>query len=163
MASKGILSGALDPKKHRRQHFVAFLSVVLLSGCFGPYGKLKTESGEKMTIRELQENWEDYSIYYADWRTVGDPGGLLFDPKSDNKTLTSDRWMKVEDQRTLSQLINSIQAKSYSPRLYQILGPDNRFYGYMYLGPTNVRVFTKTIDSNSLWVSDLQPRKLGVR
>ena len=118
-----------------------------------------------MTIQELQENWDDYSIYYADWRSVGWTGGIIFDPKKDGKTLVGDKWMKVEDEETLSQVITSIEAKNSYPRLYKVLGPNDEFYGYMYLGPRrdNVNVFAKVIDSNSLRVSDLQPRILGVR
>jgi hypothetical protein len=112
----------------------------------------------------LQENWDDYSIYYADWRSVGWPGGIIFDPKRDDKTLVGDKWMKVEDQETLTQVITSIEAKNGYPRLYQILGPNDGFYGYMYLVPNRhfVTVTAKVIDSNSLWISDLQPRISGV-
>jgi len=117
-----------------------------------------------MTIQELQENWDDYSIYYADWRSVGWTGAIIFDPKKDGKTLVGDKWMKVEDEETLSQVIASIEAKNRYPRLYQILGPNDEFYGYMYLGPSRhfVTVTAKVIDSNSLWISDLQPPTSGV-
>ena len=88
----------------------------------------------------------------------------LFDPKRNDKTLVADKWMKVEDQETLSQVITSIEAKNRYPRLYQILGPNDEFYGYMYLGPSwhFVTVTAKVIDSNSLWISDPKPRILGV-
>ena len=156
----------MNAEKHVNLAVIGFVLIFLMSGCAN-YGKLRLESGraEKMTIQELQENWDDYSIYYADWRSVGWTGGMIFDPKKDDKTLVGDKWMKVEDKETLSQVIASIEAKNSYPRLYQILGPNNEFYGYMYLGPRrdNVNVFAKVIDSNSLRVSDLQPRILGVR
>ncbi len=81
-----------------------------------------------------------------------------------NKALDG-MFLKVEDEETLSQVITSIEAKNSYPRLYKVLGPNDEFYGYMYLGPRrdNVNVFAKVIDSNSLRVSDLQPRILGVR
>ena len=156
----------MNAKKYVNLDVMGFVLVFFMSRCAN-YGKLRLESGraEKMTVQELQENWDEYSIYYADWRTVGWRGGIIFDPKKDDKTLFGDKWMKVEDQETLSQVISSIEAKSYYPRLYQILGPNDEFYGYMYLGPSRhyITVFSKVIDSNSLWVSDLQPRILGVR
>ena len=156
----------MNAEKHVSLAVIGFVLIFLMSGCAN-YGKFRLESGraEKMTIQELQENWDDFSIYYADWRSVGWTGGIIFDPKKDDKTLVGDKWMKVEDEETLSQVITSIEAKNSYPRLYQILGPNNEFYGYMYLGPRrdNVNVFAKVIDSNSLRVSDLQPRILGVR
>ena len=156
----------MNAEKHVNLAVIGFVLVFLISGCAN-YGKFRLESGraEKMTIQELQENWDDFSIYYADWRSVGWTGGIIFDPKKDGKTLVGDKWMKVEDKETLSQVIASIEAKNRYPRLYQILGPNNEFYGYMYLGPRrdSVNVFAKVTDSNSLRVSDLQPRILGVR
>ena len=156
----------MNAEKYVNMAVIGFVLIFLISGCAN-YGKLRLESGqaEKMTIQELQENWDDYSIYYADWRSVGWTGGIIFDPKKDGKTLVGDKWMKVEDKETLSQVVASIEAKNRYPRLYQILGPNDEFYGYMYLGPRrdNVNVFAKVIDSNSLRVSDLQPRILGVR
>jgi hypothetical protein len=155
----------MNSTKRVNQAVIGFVLIFLMSGCAN-YGKLRLESGraEKMTILELQENWDDYSIYYADWRSVGWTGGIIFDPKKDNKTLVGDKWMKVEDQETLSQVITAIQAKNRYPRLYQILGPNDEFYGYMYLGPNRdfVIMTVKVIDGNSLRISDLQPRILGV-
>ena len=156
----------MKAEKYVNLAVIGFVLIFLMSGCAN-YGKLRLESGraEKMTIQELQENWDDYNIYYADWRSVGWTGGIIFDPKKDDKTLVADKWMKVEDEETLSQVVASIEAKNRYPRLYQILGPNDEFYGYMYLGPRrdNVNVFAKVIGSNSLRVSDLQPRILGVR
>ena len=155
----------MNAEKYVNMAFIGFVLIFLISGCAN-YGKLRLESGrvEKVTIQELQENWNDYSIYYADWRSVGWPGGIIFDPKRDDKTLVGDKWMKVEDQETLSQVIISIEAKNRYPKLYQVLGPNDEFYGYMYLGPRrdNVNVFAKVIESNSLRISDLQPRILGI-
>jgi len=156
----------MNSAKYANLAVIGFALIFLMSGCAN-YGKFRLEPGraEKMTIQELQENWNDYSIYYADWRSVGWTGGIIFDPKRDDKTLVPDKWMKVEDQETLSQVITSIEAKNHYPRLYQILGPNDGIYGYMYLGPDRdfVDVFAKVIASNSLRVSDLQERKLRGR
>ena len=145
---------------------VGVLLSCLMVGCAN-YGKISPalERTEKPTVRELQENWENYAIHYADWRSVGWTGGIIFGPKAGDKTLFGEKWMKVEDEKTLTQLITSIEAKNPDPRLHRILGPNDAFYGYLYLGPRRdyVNVFVKVIDSNSLRVSDLQPRISGVR
>ena len=155
----------MNAEKYVNLAVIGFVLIFLMSGCAN-YGKLRLESGraEKMTIQELQENWDDFSIYYADWRSVGWTGGIIFDPKKDDKTLVADKWMKVEDEETLSQVVASIEAKNRYPRLYQILGPNDELYGYMYLGPSRhfVTVTAKVIDSNSLGISDLQPPTSGV-
>ena len=153
----------MDTERSVYLAFIGFVLIFLMSGCV-TYGKLSLDSGraEKMTIQKLQENWDDYSIHYADWRTVGWPGGIIFDPKKDARALLSDKWTKVVDQETLLQVINSMEAKSRDPKLYQILGPNDEFYGYMYLGPNRnkVTMFIKVVDNNTMWISDLQPHKL---
>ena len=155
----------MNAEKYANLTVMGFVLIFLMYGCAN-YGKLRLASGRagKVTIQELQQNWDDYSIYYADWWTVGWPGGIIFDPKRDDKTLFGDKWMKVEDQEMLSHVISSIDAKNHNPRLYEVLGPNDEFYGYMYLGPSlnNVTVFSRVIDSNSLWISDLEPRISGV-
>ena len=155
----------MKAEKYVNLAVIGLVLIFLMSGCAN-YGKFRLESGraEKMTIQELQENWDDFSIYYADWRSVGWTGGIIFDPKKDDKTLVADKWMKVEDEETLSQVVASIEAKNRYPRLYQILGPNDELYGYMYLGPSRhfVTVTAKVIDSNSLGISDLQPPTSGV-
>lgn len=156
----------MNSAKGVKQTVIGFILMFLMFGCAN-YGKLTVEPGqaEKITIQELQENWDNYSIYYTDWRSVGWTGGILFDPKKDDKTLVADKWMKVEDQGTLSQVITSIQAKNLYPRLYNILGPNDEFYGYMYLGPNRdyIMMTIKVIDGNTMKISDLQQRTLGVR
>lgn len=155
----------MNAEKYANLTVMGFVLIFLMYGCAN-YGKLRLASGRagKVTIQELQQNWDDYSIYYADWWTVGWPGGIIFDPKRDDKTLFGDKWMKVEDQETLSRVMSSIEAKNHHPKLYLILGPNDEFYGYMYLGPSlnNVTVFSRVIDSNSLWISDLEPTISGV-
>ena len=153
----------MNPRKYADLAIMGVILVFLMSGCAN-YGKFRPVSGlaEEMTVLELQRKWDDYIIYSADWRSVGWAGAVIFDPREDDKTLVCEKWMKVEDQETLSRIIASIDAKHYHPRLYQILGPNDQLYGYMYLGPRNVRGFAKATGSNTLWISDIQPRILGV-
>jgi hypothetical protein len=78
----------------------------------------------------------------------------MFDPKKDSKTLLSDKWIKVEDQETVSDLISWIQhTTEFYPRLQRILGPDDQFYGYFYSGWDHVLI--KVVDERTLWVYDL--------
>jgi len=129
----------------------------LVSGCswYKSYGKVRLQSGpgHRVTIQELRENWRDYTIYYAGM-SVQHPSAIMFDPKKDSRTLASDKWIKVEDQETLSELISWIQLTTeFYPRLQRILGPDDQFYGYFYSGWDHVLI--KVVDERTLWVYDL--------
>lgn len=123
-------------KKYIHLTLIGAVSSLLIFGCswLKGYGKVRVLSRheEKLTIQELKENWKDYTIYYAGL-SVGVAAGIMFDPKSDERTLLGDRWIKVEDQETLSKLIDAIESYiEFYPRLHRILGPDNQFYGYMF-------------------------------
>jgi len=158
-------------EKHIYPILLAFLMVFLVSGCAGfkNYGKIRLPShpSERMTIQELKENWQNYTIYYAGV-TVNHASSLMFDPKNDTKTLVGDYWTKVDDQETLSVIIDRIQRNiRYNSMLYRILGPDDQFYGYLVLpvpkwwcrSPKQSRlshVVIKVFDSNTLYVYDLQ-------
>lgn len=141
----------------------AMVLLVLLSGC-ATYGKvlLEPRTGSYMTIEKLEENWDQYTVHSTDYWREGNPGGILFDPKDDQNTLTSGAWREVGDQQSLSQLINSIQGSR--GRLYRIIGPEDEIFGYlyMYVKPNRVKFFVKVIDQNELWVSGIEPQILGV-
>lgn len=126
---------------------LAFVLVWLLLGCAG-YGKLRPESSSEDTLRELRENWNDYTVYYFVWRQCG--VSMLFDPKADDKNLNvTDEWTPISDEYTFSRLMLSARERRFTG-LYRILGPDNEFYGYL-LGQaecTNVKV----LDSGALRV-----------
>ncbi|NVM25603.1 MAG: hypothetical protein HWN70_06755 [Desulfobacterales bacterium] len=144
-------------KKDKYPAVLALIGVFLVSGCswYKSYGKVRLQSGpgHKVTIQELQQNWHDYTIYYAG-SSVQLPSAIMFDPKKDTKTLMSDKWIKVEDQETLSELISWIQGTTrFPPRLQRILGPDDQFYGYFYSGWHHVVL--KVVDETTLWVYDL--------
>jgi len=147
----------MDVKKVKYPALIVLVLVFLTSGCswLKSYGKLRLQSGpgHKVTIEELRENWNDYTIYYAG-QSVGLPSAIMFDPKKDSKTLLSDKWIKVEDRETVSELISWIQhSTQFYPRLQRILGPDDQFYGYFYSGWDHVLI--KVVDERTLWVYDL--------
>jgi len=113
-----------------------------------------------VTIHDLKENWNDYIIYYAGYYgslSIKHPSAVMFDPRKDNKGLAGDKWTRVKDKQTLSELISSIQGQDsvsgLYPRLWRILGPDEQFYGFFFSAWDHV--VTRMIDNKTLWVYDL--------
>lgn len=144
-------------KKNIYLALVAVVLVFIMSGCLG-YGKIRSQSGygDDLTIEKLEENWRDYTVYYAGY-AVNNPSGIMFDLKNDDKKLLpSDRWTKIEDQETVVEVISWIKIQNsynFYPRLYRILGPDNQFYGYLFSAWDHL--LTKVVDDKALWVYDL--------
>ena len=125
-----------------------------LAGCMG-YGKLRDVPYEEkaITIDVLRANWRDYNIYWTGL-DVNDPSGIMFDPKGDSRSLTSDNWRKLEDDKNLLNMIEWLQVnRDYPPYLLEIIGPDNQIYGYMYTGWRQGVI--KRVDDRTLWVGDL--------
>jgi hypothetical protein len=144
-----------------KNYFYIFLAgLILISsiyGCSGPtsYGKLRAESGlkYKLTVDELVEKWQSYHVTYAGV-AVDNPSAVMFDPKGDDRTLVSDKWVTVKDEAELSILIDSMNANyGYYPVLWHVLSPDDQFYGYMYSAWGHVVI--KVVDERTLWVDDL--------
>jgi hypothetical protein len=137
----------------------------LLTAC-APYGKLRlpTGPGDRMTLAQLEENWQNYNVLYAGQHRKL-PSAVLFDRTDDNITLTGDRWFPVEDRETLKDLIDWIKREQpigvYYPRVWEMRGPDGSFYGYMYTAWTNAVM--KVVDENTVFVYDLPfPPSLAV-
>lgn len=146
---------------NEKKHFYSLLIILvaLIFGCstgFGKYGRVKgfSKTEEQVTIQHLIDAWKDYDVYYAGLY-VYSPLGIMFDPKNNNTTLEGDRWKKVEDQKTLNAIYRWLLVNNeYKPELRKILGPDGKFYGYLYHseGPA---VF-KQIDDGTLYAYDLE-------
>ena len=52
---------------------------------------------------------------------------------NDDRTLTGEKWVKVEDKETLSELIGWMKSYTeYYPQIWRILGPNNEFFGYLF-------------------------------
>ena len=138
--------------------------VFFISGCalHTGYGKIRPQprQGERVTIQELQESWEDYAIHYAGL-SLGTVAGIIFDPKNDKRTLTGDKWIRVEDRETLSELIGWMKTYTeYNPQIWRILGPDNEFYGYLYYPRYHGgHAVAKVVNDTTLYVYDLQSPK----
>jgi hypothetical protein len=134
---------------------IVILIVALVMGCSGTYGKLSKQTGteDKMTLAELRENWEEYTIYYSyRWSTT--PSAIMFDPKNNDKKLVGDSWIKIEDKETLSETISIIQQRYDYAKVEIITGPDNQVFGYMYY-PFYLNVPVKMVNERTLYVGRL--------
>ena len=135
---------------------VAFL-MGLVVGCASGnrYGKLRPawSPETRVTIEQLYENRLQYDISYAGI-SIENPSAIIFDPKGDERKLSSDKWIRVKTQEELVDLIDWVQVNEVSyPVLWKILGPYNQLYGYMYSGWNHVLI--KAVDDRTLWVDDL--------
>jgi len=137
---------------------LGFLAATLLCACESfvssfsePHGRLEAawSGAEKMTIKELQKNWRDYTVYYRGVE-IGLASAALFEPKGDDRALadtrkpweaTGERWIEVikndeaNTEQEVARLINAITVQrwgQFHPSLYRIMGPDGDFYGYLY-------------------------------
>ena len=104
----------------------------------------------------------DYNIYYSDIYEGYNPRatlGIMFDPKNNETTLVGDRWKKVKDQKDLIEMTKWIYSNTqYEPWLNEILGPDGKFYGYLYYSYGFVTL--KVVDDKTMFVFNLEePRE----
>ena len=145
-------------KKYFALPLAALLAGLLASGCaITQYGKLRMpEKKDPVTIRTLQENWEDYEIYYTGLH-AGHPSAVLFDRKDDERGFVTERWLRVKSKETLDALVRSIAGQSpmavYYPRLWRVIGPDGHIYGYMFTSWDHAVM--KAVDEKTLFVHDL--------
>jgi len=145
------------------------LLAVIVSGCASwqnNHGKIRDlkESQNGMTIQDLVDKWDDYNVYYSDHYdgyNIRSPLGIMFDPKNNDTTLVGDRWKKVRDQKDLIVMTKWIYPTTqYEPWLNEILGPDGRFYGYLYYSYGFVTL--KVVDDNTMYAFNLEdPREEG--
>jgi hypothetical protein len=153
----------LKEKVMKSRNFIYPLIIVValifvIYGCtqLKGYGKIKVipRHEVKISLQELKKNWQDYTIYYAGL-SVGTAAGIMFDPKNDDKVLTGDMWIKIEDEETLLAVIEWIQTYiQFDPRLWRIVGPDDQFYGYLFCACSHVVI--KSVDDTTMYVYDLQ-------
>jgi hypothetical protein len=150
-------------KKMKKYRFPSvFLIALIIFGCASwqqDYGKLRmlTKEQNEVTIQNLIDRWEDYNIYYSDKYDGFNPRaplGIMFDPKNNDTTLVGDRWKKVMDQQTLIEMTQWIYPTTqYEPWLNVIVGPNSRFYGYLYYSYGFVTI--KVVDDNTMYVFNL--------
>ncbi len=132
------------------------LAILLAAaGCFANYGKIRMTSGDhNATIQELKDNWENYDILYAGLATDA-PSALMFGPRADGKRLMGDKWLPVTSREVVDEIVRWLESYvNYPPVLYEILSPDNVFFGYIYTSPTE-QVVIKQIDPETLEVENI--------
>jgi hypothetical protein len=159
------------PMNQSKRVYIALIGVMivsLFSGCASiipGYGKLWPQPmrEQRVGIDELEENWEDYVIHYAGL-SVGTPAGIMFDPRDDDRALTGEKWIKVEDKETLSELIGWMQTYTeFNPQIWRILGPNNEFFGYLFYPSYRMyadNVVIKVIDDKTMYVYDVESPRL---
>ena len=139
----------------KRLAVLTILILALIMGCSGTYGTISKQSSadNKMTLEELRENWEEYTVYKSyRWATI--PAAIMFDPKDNDKKLVGDSWYLIEEQETLSQSIRDIQDRTDYARVETVKGPDSQVYGYLYY-PFYLKVVVKMVDERTLFVGRL--------
>lgn len=95
-----------------------------LSGCSPNRAKIRIE--RELTFKDIVNNWDKYDIYYAG--SSSRPIAILIDPKNDDVKLVGDRWIRVEDKKTLSSLAEAIQNGTFLNKI--ISRKDGSLLGY---------------------------------
>jgi len=157
--------------KMKKYKFMSMLgTAIFIFGCVslsGNYGKLRIlpKYESQVTIQDLIDNWYDYNVYYSDIYEGYNPRaalGVMFDPKNNDTTLMGDRWKKVKNQKDLIEMTKWIYSNTqHEPWLNEILGPDEKFYGYLYYSYGGITL--KAVDDNTMVVYNLEePREKEV-
>ena len=140
-----------------------FLMAFVISGCalwLKNYGTIRMipKSQNKMTIQALIEHWDDYDVYYLAVYDGYDPRqalGVIFDPKDNDTKLVGNFLKKIKNQKDLITATQWIHLNTrYDPWLNEILGPDGKFYGYLYYsyGPVTLKV----VDNKTMHIFNLE-------
>lgn len=148
-------------KKIQKTSLIALglVLVITMSGCMGTTGRGRLDTvrpeGGMMSIQALADSWQDYYVYYSGYY-AGNATSIIFDRKDGVRTirLPETSWTKVLDQRTLKVAINGIEANNdFSARVWNVIGPDNQSYGYLYTGWQLVNV--NSISENVLTIAGI--------
>ena len=127
----------------------------IIPGCLGNYGKIRMTSGDhNATIQDLKDNWENYDILYAGLATDS-PSAIMFGPRADGKRLIGKKWMPVTSRSVVEEIIGWLESYVNFPAvLYEILSPENVFFGYIYTSPTE-QIVIKQIDPETLELENI--------
>ena len=121
-------------------------------GCAG-IAKLQPEARGASVIQDLSTQWESYTTYAAIW-PGSRPVALLFDLRSDERAILAEGWTKVDHPADAASLIEGLQA-GQSPRLFQVLGPDGQFFGYLYTAVPGLQ--TQVVDAKTVRFYPVKP------
>ncbi len=147
----------MDTKKSIQTALFVLVSLGLLAGCVtlttGGLASITTPDGKTVTLQEMQDNWQAYTISYAGTEDI--PAALLFDPKNDGKVLSGKSWERVNTRETLVKMVDFIKGYAqFNPRLYAILGPDREVFGYVFSPTSKIR--TRVVDEKTVYVYDIE-------
>jgi hypothetical protein len=130
------------------------LSLSFISGCALTKGSGKIWAEPKVTIQDLERDWNDYTVYYAGL-SEKTAAALMFDLKNDDNRLLGKAWTEVKDKKTLAKIVGLIQSYSqFDPSVWKILGPNDQLFGYIFAPRT--QILMKVIDDHTLYVYDVE-------
>jgi len=153
-----LCEGDENMKKNLALCAMVLVVAALLYGCAN-YGTLRPIAAPDVTIDSLAKDWQNYSVYWTGL-DIGEPTGIMFDPKGDDKALTGEHWYRVESEESLSKMITWLRFNTlYYPYLWRMVGPDGQSYGYVYTGYTNFAM--KLVDEKTMLVYGLPPTLRG--
>jgi hypothetical protein len=126
---------------------VSLISLSLISGCTNS-ARLRVQYGAdtKAFLNNIEPNYDKYVIHALKW-PVDEVSAIVFDPKVDNRTIENDGWTKITTQEQLSKLIARSDRLIFR-QFFEILGPNDDFYGYLLGGPQYFWI--ETIDDDTL-------------
>lgn len=123
----------------RNLFFAALIgAAATLSGCMSFQGTLATPPTGTPTIQDLLADHKNYHVHFAG-RALHMPTALAFDPKWDDlKMVFHEYWLPVTDPRVTRDVIEWMALDNlYRPGLYQLMGKDGGFYGFVYCNEAN--------------------------
>jgi hypothetical protein len=113
----------MNLKKGMVLFVVGFVLLYFMSGCVPSRAKIKKT--RDVTLQDIVNDKDKYDIYYAG--SSSRPIGILVDPKNDGLDLVGDKWMKAEDEGTLSSLLEAVQGFSLNTITDR---SDGKLFGY---------------------------------
>jgi len=143
----------------KRKYFAWLLAVfagfLFISACAGiaRLNQLPQDMKESK-LTELMDRWEAYDVRAAVWRG-GQVRAILFDPRDDNTRILAEKWVEVKNKEELSSFAARM-GSGRSPRLLEILGPQEKSFGYIYTLHSDLQ--TQVVDEQTIRVFEIRPR-----
>jgi hypothetical protein len=141
--------GFMQRKRFINAAVTGLIGVLFIFGCANQ-GRLRAlpRSGIAAAMEDIKENYDEFVIHANEW-PAGEVSAIVFDPRSDNRTIQNDGWTEVTSRAQLSKLVERSKRNRYL-QFFKIYGPNDQFFGYLLGGARYV--FFQTIDTNTLKV-----------